>query len=334
MSPDLQFRLGPGDLVTRADLAIAYGGSPYSGGIVPSNRTNAVFVFTDPQEGRQFGYVYDGFSADGSVLYYTGAGQDGDQVETGSNSPIVTHVAKGRTLHAFVAGGRMAGTTTKLQRYIGEFVLDPLVPSIAMPAPDRMGAVRTVLVFRLLPVTSIPDEVVDAVGHSEISDGPQAFRVPVEINSKRFFETAGSAGGDVLRRESLLVDAFIASQPDHNFGRWAITLPAEKTRLLTDVYDENDRMLYEAKAIASRNDLRLALGQLYDYRRHVPIEGLRSSVLLPNRPAADLCDLLWAAGLGIVYQDRDHFSFELTAKEDSSSRTAHRRQLSTAEPIR
>lgn len=327
MSSDLEFRLGPGDLVTRADLAVAYGGSPYSGGIVPSNRTNAVFIFTDPQQGRQFGYVYDGFSADGSVLHYTGAGQDGDQVETGSNSPIVTHVAKGRTLRAFVADGTVAGTTTKLQRYIGEFVLDPIAPSIPMPAPDQTGAVRTVLVFRLIPVGPIPDEVIDTVGYSEISDGPQAFKVPVEINSKRFFETTGTAGGEVLRRESLLVDTFIASQPDHRFGRWAITLPAEKTRLLTDVYDENDRVLYEAKAIASRNDLRMALGQLYDYRRHVPIKDLRSSVLLPKRPSADLRDLLSEAGLGVVYQDGDRFSFELTGQRSYSSSSAHRHRL-------
>lgn len=320
MPSDGAFRLGPGDYITRAELAAEYGGSPYSGGIVPSNRTNAVFVFTDPKQGRQFGYVYDGFSADGSVLYYTGAGQDGDQVETGSNSPIVTHSAKGRSLHAFVAAGKVAGTTAKRQRYIGEFVLDHMLSSVLMPAPDQTGAVRTVMVFRLIPITTIPHDLVDAVGRSEISDGPQAFQVPVEINSKRFFETAGSAGGEAVRSESLLVDAFIASQPDHVFGRWAITLPIERTQLLTDVYDENDRVLYEAKSIASRNDVRLALGQLYDYRRHVPVKDLRSSVLLPQRPSADLRDLLTDAGLGVVYRDGKTFSYELAGQHPYAAR--------------
>lgn len=70
--------LRAGDIVTRADLVVEYGGSVQSGGIVPSNTSNSVFVFTDPAEGTQFGYVYDGFSPDGTVFHYTGAGRDGD----------------------------------------------------------------------------------------------------------------------------------------------------------------------------------------------------------------------------------------------------------------
>ncbi|OAH51053.1 hypothetical protein AYL44_01865 [Microbacterium oleivorans] len=56
------FRLRAGDIVTRADLVVEHGGSVQSGGIVPSNTSNSVFVFTDPAEGTQFGYVYDCFS--------------------------------------------------------------------------------------------------------------------------------------------------------------------------------------------------------------------------------------------------------------------------------
>ena len=93
MSPP--FRLRAGDNTTRAELVVEYGGSAYSGGIVPSRRSNSVFVFTDPAEGTQFGYVYDGFAPDHGVLHYTGAGQSGDQRESGSNSPILTAVPRG-----------------------------------------------------------------------------------------------------------------------------------------------------------------------------------------------------------------------------------------------
>ena len=304
------FHLRAGDIVTRADLVVEYGGSVQSGGIVPSNTSNSVFVFTDPAEGTQFGYVYDGFSPDGTIFHYTGAGRDGDQKVSGSNSPILTHAAKGRSVHAFSAAGVVAGTSTKLQRYIGEFILDPDIPFERMPALDRNGALRTVLVFRLLPVSVITTDIVELVGYSEVSREPAAISVPVEINSTEFFETADRVGGLAVRRESQLVDEFIAHQVGHTFSRWAINLPSERTRLLTDIYDEADHTLYEAKAIAGRSDLRMAVGQLYDYRRHVNVDDLRCSVLLPERPTADLRNLLHDAGLGLAFREPTHFVLE------------------------
>jgi len=289
---------------------VEYGGSVQSGGIVPSNTSNSVFVFTDPAEGTQFGYVYDGFSPDGTVFHYTGAGRDGDQKLSGSNSPILTHAAMGRSLHAFSAAGVMAGSSTKLQRYIGEFILDPAVPFERMPALDRGGALRTVLVFRLLPVNVIPDDIVELVGYSGVAREPHAISVPVEINSTEFFETTDRLAGLAVRRESQLVDEFIAHQVGHTFSRWAINLPTERTRLLTDIYDEADHTLYEAKAIAGRSDLRMAVGQLYDYRRHVHVDDLRCSVLLPERPTADLRDLLQDAGLGLAFREQAGFALE------------------------
>lgn len=244
------------------------------------------------------------------MFHYTGAGRDGDQKLTGSNSPILTHADKGRSLHAFSAAGVVAGSSAKLQRYIGEFILDPDVPFERMPALDRSGALRTVLVFRLLPVSAIPDSVIELVGHSGLTRELMAISVPVEINSTEFFETADRNGGLAVRRESQLVDDFIADQVGHTFTRWAINLPTERTRLLTDIYDEASHTLYEAKAIAGRSDLRMAVGQLYDYRRHVHVDDLTCSVLLPERPTADLRDLLRDAGLGLAFREQTTFVLE------------------------
>lgn len=141
MSPE-PIRLQVGDVVTRGQLSIEYGGA-VQGGIIASRRSGKVFIFTNHSEGNRYGYVYDGFSRDGVVLHCTGAGQDGDQLETGSNPSIVTHAEKGRTLHAFVADGQVPGTQTKRQRYLGEFILDPDRPFARIPAPDRNGASRT-----------------------------------------------------------------------------------------------------------------------------------------------------------------------------------------------
>ena len=303
------FGLQVGDIVTRSDLAVEYGGAT-QGGIIASRRSNRVFIFTDHSEGNQFGYVYDGFTDDGSVLHYTGAGQDGDQLEKGSNSPILTHAEKGRSLHAFVADGVVPGTQTKRQRYLGQFILDPGRPFERMPAPDKNGALRTVMVFRLLAVDSIPQHLMDKVGFSELTEEPGSLEVPMEINSNYFFETAPHVGGLAVRKESQLVDEFVASQYGHEFKRWAIRLPEERSPLLTDVYDKTDRVLYEAKAMSARNDVRMAVGQLYDYRRHVNVDDLRCSVLLPARPSADLRNYLETAGLGLVFKDGDRFRFD------------------------
>lgn len=302
--------LRAGDITTRADLVIEYGGSVQSGGIVPSNTSNTVFVFMDPSEGAQFGYVYDGFSTDGKVFHYTGAGPSGDQTTQGANSALSTHAAKGRTVHAFREAGVMPGTRTKRQIYIGEFVVDPSTPFERMPGLGKDGALRTVLVFRLLPVSVIPDDIVELVGYSEVAIEPKSISVPVEINSTEFFETADRLGGPAVRRESQLVDQFMAHQVGHTFSRWAINLPQERTRLLTDIYDEAEHTLYEAKAIAGRSALRMAVGQLYDYRRHLYVDDLRCSVLLPERPTADLRDFLHEAGLGLAFREQASFVFE------------------------
>lgn len=308
MSPE-PIRLQVGDVVTRGQLSIEYGGA-VQGGIIASRRSGKVFIFTDHSEGNQYGYVYDGFSRDGVVLHYTGAGQDGDQLETGSNSSIVTHAEKGRTLHAFVADGQVPGTQTKRQRYLGEFILDPDRPFERMPAPDRNGASRTVLVFRLLPITLVPDDLVRKVGFTGITNRPGSVEVPMEINSNYFFETSSRSAGSAVRRESQLVEEFVAAQHGHEFKRWAIKLPEERSPLLTDVYDKTDKTLYEAKAAAGRNDIRMAVGQLYDYRRHVRVSDLRCSVLLPSQPSADLRDYLQAVGLGLAFKNGEQFVVE------------------------
>ncbi len=225
----------------------------------------------------------------------------------------MTHAAKGRTLHAFVAAGRVPGRQTRRQQYIGQFILDPHLPYERMPALDMKQAVRTVIVFRLLPVAAVPESIMQTVGVSGVMQGMRSVQVPVELNSTHFYETSGIEARTAVRRESQLVEEFVASQTGHEFSRWAIRIPKESL-LLTDAYDNTDRVLYEAKALAGRSDVRMAVGQLYDYRRHVDVAGLRCAVLLPARPRADLRDLIEGAGLGLAFRDDDHFEVQQAAR--------------------
>lgn len=302
-----RFALSVGDVTIREDLAIQYGGSKYSGGIVPSNTTSNIFLFTDPAEASKYGYTYDGFSEDRSVLYYTGAGTVGDQLESSGNRSVLRHATTGHTLRVFAAAGKVAGTRTKLQKYVGKFAIDNDHPFDRMPAVDRKGRARTVLVFRLHPMDEITDEAVALAGTTAVTLTTLARSVPLEVDSSHFYETSGREPGVALRSESALTAQFVESRPHSEFSRWAISLPNERTTLLTDVYDTSSQVLYEAKALESRANVRTAIGQLYDYRRHIDVRELKCTVLLPARPSNDLRDLLRNTGLGLTYRDGHSF---------------------------
>jgi 5-methylcytosine-specific restriction protein A len=97
--------------------------------------------------------------------------------------------------------------------------------------------------------------------------------------------------------------------PGHVFGRWKIHAPNELRPLLTDIYDQTENILYEAKGTATRVAIRMAIGQLLDYSRHIDRRGVRLAILLPHRPSEDLVEL--ASGLGIaVVAEQDRGGFE------------------------
>ena len=76
--------------------------------------------------------------------------------------------------------------------------------------------------------------------------------------------------------------------------------PGEYTWLRVDLVDSTAQELYEAKGTTTRDSVRLAIGQLYDYSRFV--ESTRLSVLLPTRPSEDLLSLLSGRGISCVFE--------------------------------
>lgn len=78
-------------------------------------------------------------------------------------------------------------------------------------------------------------------------------------------------------------------------------LPAGEVRpLYSDAWVEDRHALIEAKNSDSRDAIRQAIGQLYDYRRfHEPPVSL--AVLLPYPPNAERLDLLRSAGIEAVW---------------------------------
>jgi hypothetical protein len=291
-----------GDIATRVDLAAHYGGSPYSGGIAPANKSNNIFIFSDPEAGEEFGYTYDGLSSVDSAFYYTGHGPNGDHELTDRNRSLHNHVEDGRALRVFVADGYVSGTRTKNQKYIGEYRIDPTSPFRREPGKGKNGATRTVIVFRLLPVGDVLSGGTGTLPLAPHSAG--AVLVPKEVDSTYFFVTNGSEPSIAQKTENQLVSAYEAFRNGRTpMQRWAIRVPGESTRLLTDVYDTSTRTLFEAKGAFHRSSVRSAIGQLLDYRRHVPVENLHSALLLPGLPTTDLQNLIEDTGFGLVYRD-------------------------------
>ena len=85
-----------------------------------------------------------------------------------------------------------------------------------------------------------------------------------------------------------------------------IPVPGSASNLYTDLWVESRGHLIEAKASATRNDIRMAIGQLADYARFLP-EAKRRVVLLGSQPASDLLDLLASCGVGAVWRSGRSF---------------------------
>lgn len=302
-------------MTTRAELVATYGGSVYSGGVVPSTRSEYVMVFSDLREGAQFGYaLHDGETSDGRAFNYTGAGQDGDQQFKLGNKTLLNHKSEGKRLQLFVADGVVQGTSTKRQKYMGEYEVrsDDELGFHFATAPDSKGRDRKVIVFHLEKVSRAGRPLPSAPAEPEER---MPLLVPTEVDKTLISARQGTGGGEAHRREAQLTARFAAwlQSQKESARRWSIPLAGGRS-MLTDFYTPHDNTLYEAKASASRTDIRMAIGQLLDYAAHLET-GIRLSVLLPARPVDDLIHLLEDHGFGCLVQDDSGFSWIARPRE-------------------
>ncbi|MFI5706232.1 hypothetical protein [Kribbella sp. NPDC051620] len=306
--------LAIGETLSRDDRVRLYGGGRY-GGIEPSAKTPNVFIYSDPSKGERFGYNYDGWVDEADLFLYTGEGARRDQQFREGNLAIRDHVKRGRQLRVFVADGTVAGKSEKVQRYVGEFSLDEKLPYVRAEAPDIDGVMRSVIVFRLRQVGEVFRRPSDSSKYPDVRQTPyvETEHLPVgvpdlvvesvaieAINSTEF-AVAAKAAGVAKRLEAELVHRFkryLIGQ-GHEVGSYLIKPPEELRSLRADLVDLTENILYEAKASSTRESIRMAVGQLLDYSRHVPdVKGL--AVLLPSEPSRDLVSLLKMHGIRCV----------------------------------
>lgn len=106
-------------------------------------------------------------------------------------------------------------------------------------------------------------------------------------DSERVFVDPARKPYEAERRESRLVKDYEAFLNDrgHKTCRNRIAPAGELKPLFTDLYDKTGNVLIEAKGSVTREEFRMALGQMLDYRRF--LAGPACAILAPFRPRAD-----------------------------------------------
>lgn len=177
-----------------------------------------------------------------------------------------------------------------------------------------------------LRLTSIPPSMTEAVTVTAVGAAPPTSQAPPvtveavsvhvvapEVVAAERVELEYAVSTSAERREARLTDRFreyLETSHGHEVKRYKISTPAGV--FYTDIADITAGILYEAKGSSDRMSIRLALGQILDYGRYVDDDAL--AVLLPDRPADDLIELLESHEIGCVIENDDGTFSDLTGR--------------------
>ena len=299
--------LEPGTRVTREETNALVGGGIQGGMLTPAGG-KLMLLFSDRASSETYGYTADGWADEQhSRFFYTGEGPVGPQsVSRGKNKILLESLSTDREVHLFWAVGTTPGSKQKIHEYLGQFVLNPDSPYLPETTLDQNHEPRTAIVFDLIRVDSTPSA--SAASIPEIGTVRTETEVAVidrESANAMQFDRAMVDPGTVMRRERELEDQLITwlEGKGHSPVRLMIRVAGERSALYTDTWVPETRELFEVKSAAKRSDIRMAIAQLLDYRRHVVPSPERSTVLVPTAPSADLQALVAHAGLGLAVFD-------------------------------
>lgn len=277
-------------------------------GIAPSSISSHVALYVVPERLDRLP-VKSGWRSDG-FYYYIGAHHHPDSISSRnlevdpfknpSNKVILQAWKSGRSLH-LMYGERMLRPSQRRYRYVESLILADVLEE-----RDRNGG--PIPVFRLTPV----DKATHTPGMLPCpSRTGQVDVVPVERH-ELLCSRSGVSALSTLRPEAQLekrLCLFLMRQ-GHPVSRLKIRHTAECSPLFTDVWVGSANLLIEAKASASRNDIRLAIGQLIDYTRF--LIDPNHAILLPHRPKKDLIKLAHRQQVALIWPSEDH-SWESSA---------------------
>ncbi|MER7174007.1 restriction endonuclease [Streptomyces mesophilus] len=274
-------------------------------GITPATKAdNELMLFSSLKGSRLYGYI-DDWGPDGHY-HYTGEGLVGDQDMTGGNRNILNHRLDGRPIHVF------RPVSPGVVQHLGQFTLAEEKPWYRADRPDRNGDMRSVITFRLRPVIEAGTPLAPAGPPHHVETTVE----DVEVEQRNVSTARVRAQGEreAERRESLLVEKYLHHLRRRGISatRKKITLADERTVLRTDVYVAQENFLIEAKGTVTREAIRTAIGQLFDYQRYIhprPTLGL----LLPDQPRTDMLDLCAALSITAIWADGESFQEHKTS---------------------
>jgi len=292
-----EWTLTPGAQIKRTELHKRYGGRR-QGGIAPSNGSPNVLIFTAPS-GQQYGYLYDGRQPDG-CFHYTGEGQRGDQQLKQGNRALAEHQETNKSVRVFL------GASDKVT-YVGQFRLDQNKPFYKADAPDVNNEMREVIVFRLRPVGDCNWALLPTAEEFLQERRTNVQEVDPENRATEQFTTSAIAERTAERREATLISEYLEFRRLSGLPklcRLRIKPVGEALSLYTDLYDPQTRLIIEAKGTVTRDAIRMAVGQLLDYRRFVE-QPYKLAVLLPETPRRDLSEYLDSNDVNIIAPTND-----------------------------
>ena len=147
---------------------------------------------------------------------------------------------------------------------------------------------------------------------TESPSGARVTKIEVESQHVERFEV--SVQGHIIeanRREQSLVKAYAQHLTDrsHRVTRHRYQPDGSVPPLVCDLVDETDQMLYEAKGDVRRTSVRMAIGQLLDYRRF-EAPSMKLAVLLPRRPTQDLIELIYEVPASVAWRTTENFTIQ------------------------
>jgi len=256
-----------------------------------------------------------------------------------SYPPFGPRYAVGDRLVVYIAG---RGVCPAILEVVGEPTWDPDRVDAESKRGEgaRWGVVTPVRGIHAVPLDDAPDlqaigvsaSSVQRQGHIEIQDwqyaeaerligrrperrrtshhGRTSADIPIEAGEVEGYDVAPPAAvRRAIRRESRLVrdySAFLQAHGD-NISRKKLRPPGTQHDLYSDLFNKTRVQLVEAKAGATRNDIRMAIGQLADYARFVP-KRVRRAVLLEAKPHPDLLELLQSQGIAAIWRASGGFA--------------------------
>lgn len=219
------------------------------------------------------------------------------------NASILNHQAEGRALRVFQGARGFVS-------YLGEFEISPENPWYEADAPETGGGpLRKVIVFRLCPVDISAQPPETRLARLLGSTKEQVESLPVEQQlTEQTFVNPNREPYEAERKEATLVLAFrdYLRAKGHRVSRQQILPPGETRPLFTDLYDEDLSLLVEGKGSVTRENVRMAIGQLADYDRFV--SAAKKAILFPSEPRSDLIRLAHSQHVVVIWPVAEEFA--------------------------